>query len=484
MKITPDKILFFDLDGTLIDTDYANWLAYNKAYDISEIKRDILADDILFEFFDVNERVDKLRITDMLIHFGKKYCDEIILKKKEFYSENLKFTKQIEENVDILKRFSETNKIILVSNCSKERGVETLKYHQLDTYFHKMFFAEDKTLSENKYENAIQLLGISSDNIIAFEDDKNEIERAKEVGIMNINISIDGKNIREFFGGIFRFYNNKVLIYQDNDSKMRVDIEDDVLRKILDKKEDCEIYLDKNIHNFPKKEGDSKPPQGVNYKILIDGLKEFIIESNDFLEKDIHSFYHKNYISRGNWQVEGKIEHLIWSIKNDEGCKESHKRYLSTAYKRLKFILRKELPKIKEKIGVENLSVCVVPRAKKESEYKEDQLLFRKAVSDVVEELKEDLSLTNGTKYLVRHTSTKTTHLRNSEDLSPYPAPYPGITQETCYISDNVKGKDILLIDDVYTKTANIDEDAIQALLNKGVNSVYFYAIAKTYSSY
>lgn len=92
--------------------------------------------------------------------------------------------------------------------------------------------------------------------------------------------------------------------------------------------------------------------------------------------------------------------------------------------------------------------------------------------------MKEDLNLTNGTKYLVRHTSTKTPHLRSSEDLSPY----PGITQETCYISDNVKGKDILLVDDVYTKSININEDAIQALLDKGANSVYFYSIGKTHS--
>lgn len=478
MKITPDKILFFDLDGTLIDTDYANWLAYKKAYDEIKNKKDVTTDDILLKF-NVNERIDKLRVTNMLIHFGKKYCDDILLKKKELYNEKLKFTKLIEENVNILERFADTNKIILVSNCSKERGLETLKYHELDTYFHKMFFAEDKTLSENKYENAIQLLGISPHEIIAFEDDKNQIQDAKEVGIKDINVSAD-TYIQDIINAhLDNIEGTDVLYYENEEAKIRIEVNKEILDSLI--KDIGKIFIDEITYYF----GFSHTP-GLKYKILRDELKEFTIQSNRFLdsEKDIHCFYHKNYISRGNWQVEGKIEHLIWSIKNDEGCKESHKRYLSTAYKRLKFILRKELPKIKEKIGVENLSVCVVPRAKKESEYKEDQLLFRKAVSDVVEELKEDLSLTNGTKYLVRHTSTKTTHLRSSEDLSPYPAPYPGITQETCYISDNVKGKDILLIDDVYTKTANIDEDAIQALLNKGVNSVHFYAIAKTYSSY
>jgi hypoxanthine-guanine phosphoribosyltransferase len=29
--------------------------------------------------------------------------------------------------------------------------------------------------------------------------------------------------------------------------------------------------------------------------------------------------------------------------------------------------------------------------------------------------------------------------------------PYPGITKATCTISNEVKGKDILLIDDLYT---------------------------------
>ena len=43
-------------------------------------------------------------------------------------------------------------------------------------------------------------------------------------------------------------------------------------------------------------------------------------------------------------------------------------------------------------------------------------------------------------------------------------------------------GKDILLIDDIYTKTVNIDEDAIQALLDNGARSVFFYAIGKTVS--
>jgi len=59
-------------------------------------------------------------------------------------------------------------------------------------------------------------------------------------------------------------------------------------------------------------------------------------------------------------------------------------------------------------------------------------------------------------------------------------SPYQGITKDTCNISDNVIGKNILLIDDIYTKSVNIDEDAIQALLNKGAKLVVFYAVGRT----
>lgn len=59
--------------------------------------------------------------------------------------------------------------------------------------------------------------------------------------------------------------------------------------------------------------------------------------------------------------------------------------------------------------------------------------------------------------------------------------PYPGITRETCYIDkEKIKNKTIILIDDIYTKTVNIDEDCIQALLDAGAKDVIFYAIART----
>ena len=87
---------------------------------------------------------------------------------------------------------------------------------------------------------------------------------------------------------------------------------------------------------------------------------------------------------------------------------------------------------------------------------------------------------------------TKTTHLKNVKDLTwvnieglneqnDGMEPYPGITNDTCIIeTDLIKGKNIILVDDIYTKNVNIDEDCIQALYDAGAKKVVFYAIAKT----
>jgi len=79
-----------------------------------------------------------------------------------------------------------------------------------------------------------------------------------------------------------------------------------------------------------------------------------------------------------------------------------------------------------------------------------------------------------------RYKNTRTTHRNRSGHGGDGRTPYPGITKDTCYIANDVKGKDILLIDDVYTNTINVDEDAIQALLDNGAKSVIFYSIGKT----
>ena len=197
------------------------------------------------------------------------------------------------------------------------------------------------------------------------------------------------------------------------------------------------------------------------------------------LKQDIITFYHSDYQGGGNWRMSGTIENLICTFKND--ITPYTQQTLINAAKRLALILKEDMPEILRLSGKKSLRVCVVPRAKRENSYRKNQLYLRATIQFVTQRLD---GFIDGTHDIIRHTDTSTTHLARSGHGGAGELPYVGITKDTCNISDDVIGQDILLIDDLYTKTVNIDEDCIQALLDKGARSVIFYSIGKTLSRF
>jgi len=196
-----------------------------------------------------------------------------------------------------------------------------------------------------------------------------------------------------------------------------------------------------------------------------------------FISKSIDAFYHSEYHG-GNTELRqtiGTVENIITTLKNQ--FQDKSVEVLKRVGNNLIEILKTDLAQVVQISGKRNLTVCIIPRAKALSTYTKNQLVFRQAVTIVSNKLN---GLNDGTDYITRHTDTRTTHLDRSGYGGDGDLPYPGITKNTCTISSNVKGKDILLIDDLYTETVNIDEDAIQALLENGANSVVFYALGKT----
>lgn len=206
-------------------------------------------------------------------------------------------------------------------------------------------------------------------------------------------------------------------------------------------------------------------------------MNQFTIEPNEYLNQRIQAYYHSDYSAGGQWQVAGTIENTICTLKND--ITPYTDNVLQHAAQQLSAILQTDLPQILRLTRKNLLTVCVVPRAK--INYSTNQLFFKRTVGDVVTRLN---GFTNGSNYILRHTDTKTTHRARGGYGGNGNMPYPNITNDTCTISVKARGKDILLIDDLYTRTVNIDEDAIQALLSRGANSVIFYAVGKTISRF
>tara|TARA_R110002050_G_scaffold263772_1_gene404407 strand:- start:4167 stop:4793 length:627 start_codon:yes stop_codon:yes gene_type:complete len=204
-------------------------------------------------------------------------------------------------------------------------------------------------------------------------------------------------------------------------------------------------------------------------------MTPFTIETNQYLTQETQGFYHTDF---GGVNLPNNPNYL-YKLKNDPHHNWSDD-WIRQSQEQLYRVLLIDLPEVQNHIRKNPLTICVVPRAKADNTYNPNQLLFKAAVRNAVIALGN--SFIDGTNFIQRHTNTKTTHLRQSIDgyHNDGSNPYIGITNATCNISNNVIGKDILLIDDIYTRTVNIDEDAIQALLSKGANSVSFYAIGKT----
>lgn len=137
-------------------------------------------------------------------------------------------------------------------------------------------------------------------------------------------------------------------------------------------------------------------------------------------------------------------------------------------------VLRNDLAGIISVYGA--MTVCGVPRSKRESSYPFSQMGLKRTIRAVAHEL----GMEDGMDYIIRNTDTVCTHRARSGHGGAGEMPRPGLLKDTCFMSPRIAGKNILLVDDIYTPGVGIDEDAIQAVLDCGANSVIFYAVGHT----
>ena len=203
-------------------------------------------------------------------------------------------------------------------------------------------------------------------------------------------------------------------------------------------------------------------------------VNRFVIEANQYLDRDVQGFFHSDFHGPSH----PSNPNFLYKFKNDPHHNWSQQQ-LQYAISDLDRVLQTDFPQILHQVTRSSLTVCVVPRAKADDFYVRDQLLFKTTVGARSRSMP---GFQDGSDFISRHTNTRTTHLkRNIEGFeNDGPKPYPGIANDTCHFKPQIKGLDILLVDDIYTRTVNIDEDMAQALFDNGARSVVFYAIGKT----
>lgn len=176
--VTSNTVLFFDMDGTLLDTNLANFLSYKKAIiSVTKSNHELT--------FNSDKRFNRSSLNKAVPNLTKKEYERIIQEKEIFYNDFLHEIKLNPEIAAILFRFSKTNKTVLVTNSRKDRAITTLKHFELDNKFSEIFCREfDESAKKiNKFQSAISKLGVSPNFVVAFENEEIEIADAKKAGI-------------------------------------------------------------------------------------------------------------------------------------------------------------------------------------------------------------------------------------------------------------------------------------------------------------
>jgi phosphoglycolate phosphatase-like HAD superfamily hydrolase len=171
------------MDGTLVNTDYANYLSYRQALkEVTQGKCDIR--------FNLGNRLCRENLKNQVPQLCDDEYKRIVSLKEGYFKNYISETKLNAALANVLRKYCDINVIALVTNCRKKRVIATLQYHKmLDNFTHvfcrDMAFGEDEI---NKYENAIIQLSVNPVTVFVFENEAVDIESAVLSGIPKENI--------------------------------------------------------------------------------------------------------------------------------------------------------------------------------------------------------------------------------------------------------------------------------------------------------
>ena len=208
-------------------------------------------------------------------------------------------------------------------------------------------------------------------------------------------------------------------------------------------------------------------------------MKKFVINKNNYLEFNTDAYFNRFYykLKKGS---DFPYLNIMKNFYGNESVSE-----LEIAKCKISDILIEDLPQILKNYSFspDKVIFLCVPRSKAIKNYKDTQLFFLNSIKIALKQL----NFLDETDCIIREIDTKTTHIKadttmdGRKIINEGKLPYPGITKDTCKINfDKINGANIILIDDIYTFSVNIDEDCIQTLYNIGANKVIFYSIGKT----
>ena len=195
------------------------------------------------------------------------------------------------------------------------------------------------------------------------------------------------------------------------------------------------------------------------------------IGNDVFLDRDVDLYFHAHYY--GFSSTENSIKYINY-LKNDRRTFDDR---IATSEDKAAMVLAVDLSELVNLYGP--LTVCGIPRSKREDVYPSEKMGLKRAIRKAIA---MNPLLSDGMDYIVRHTNTLCTHRSYWGYGGDGEGPRPGLIRDTCHLSSEIAGKNIVLVDDIYTADVGIDEDGVQALLDAGARSVIMYTFGCTAS--
>ena len=209
------KILLFDLDGTLVDTDFI----YVKVWSELLKKYNIICDKIFFDYF-IKGKSDNTFMSYIDSSITPDKIVEISRKKDELFIEYLQKEQQVLIN-GALNFFKEHkhNKIAIVTSCNKKAAEYILQYTGLIKYIDLVIASEDcihHKPDPEPYLKAIEYFNANKENVFIFEDSYSGYCSAKRTLVKNICLIENNNSCSEITNTSEYKYNDYSMLNLNN----------------------------------------------------------------------------------------------------------------------------------------------------------------------------------------------------------------------------------------------------------------------------
>ncbi len=183
-----DKLVIFDLDGTLFDTKKVNFKAYNYAIQKIGISKRI---DYMYYCQYCNGMDYRFFLPIIIPDISKEQIEAIHNEKQKKYKDFLLYAKKNEGLFSLIKVLRQEYWVSVVTTASRMNTMDILKFFEVDWLFDFILTKEDVTETKPSAEGflkAMELANVVKEKTIIFEDSNDGLRAAELAGAKYVKV--------------------------------------------------------------------------------------------------------------------------------------------------------------------------------------------------------------------------------------------------------------------------------------------------------